>query len=79
MPELTYQEAVSLFEQWGFEIEAGPRADEVTLILETPDSRTYAVHPRHMLPPMAAAILAVRWRNGTVGCWAGDAGLKPSR
>jgi hypothetical protein len=69
MRELTYQEAVSLFEQWGFRVESGPRADEVTLILETPDSRTYTVHPRYMLSSMADAILAVRWRNSAAGCW----------
>ena len=70
MSDLTYQEAVSLFEQWGFEVESGPRADEITLILETSESRTYAVHPRYMLSPMATAILAVRWRTGMAGCWA---------
>jgi hypothetical protein len=69
MGDLTYAEAVSLFEQWGFQIESGPRADEVTLILEAPDSRTCTVHPKSMLPQMAAVILAVRWRNGTAGCW----------
>lgn len=60
---------MSLFEQWGFQVEDGPRADEVTVILGTPDSRTSTVHPRHMLSPIAAAILAVRWRNGAAGCW----------
>ncbi|MBN1922968.1 MAG: hypothetical protein JW892_17100 [Anaerolineae bacterium] len=37
---------------------------EVTLILDTPEGRTYAVHPVELLPQMAASALAVRWRNG---------------
>lgn len=66
MHGLTYSEAVSLFEHWGFQVESGPREGEVTLILETPDSRTCVVHPREMLPQMAAVALVVRWRNGRV-------------
>lgn len=68
MRELSYQEAIHLFEHWGFEVESGPRAGEVTLVLVTPCSRTYAVHPVAMLPRMAEHILAVRWRNGSVAC-----------
>ncbi|NBD35181.1 MAG: hypothetical protein GVY30_04180 [Chloroflexi bacterium] len=68
MSELSYQEAVHLFEHWGFEVTSGPRAGEVTLILVTPCSRTYAVHPAAMLPRMAEHILAVRWRNGSIAC-----------
>ena len=66
MSYLTFEEAVHLFEQWGFEIEAGPRAEEVTLLLRSDESCTYSVQERWMLPPMAEAALAVRWRNGTV-------------
>jgi hypothetical protein len=68
MSDLTYQEAIHLFEQWGFQVESGPRADEVTLILEGPDFRTFTVHPKSVLPQMATVILAVRWRNSTAGC-----------
>ncbi len=64
MEILSYAEAVHLFEQWGFRVESGPRAGEVTLILETPEGRTYAVHPVELLPQMAASALAVRWHNG---------------
>ncbi len=64
MSVFTYSEAVHLFECWGFQVEAGPRAGEVALILETPDSRTYAVYPTQLLPEMATIVLGVRWRNG---------------
>jgi len=63
---LTFEEAVHLFEQWGFEIEAGPRAEEVTLLLRSDESCTYSVQERRMLPQMAEVALAVRWRSGTV-------------
>jgi len=64
MEALSFSEAVRLFEQWGFQVEAGPRAGEVTLILDIPEGRTYAVHPVELLPQMAISALAVRWRNG---------------
>ena len=68
MRDLTYAEAVALFEQWGFRVEAGPRTGEVTVILEAADACTTTVHPQDMLPQMAAVILAMRWRNGSVAC-----------
>lgn len=68
---LTFEEAVHLFEQWGFQVEPGPGEDEVTLILETPESCTHAVQPRRMLPQIAAVSLAVRWENRNVTCWTG--------
>jgi len=64
MEAISFSEAVRLFEQWGFQVELGPRAGEVTLILNTPEGRTYVVHPVELLPPMAMSALAVRWRNG---------------
>lgn len=66
MHELTYEEAVSLFKQWGFEVEPGPRTDEVTLLLKTEDGCTYSVQERAMLTQMAAVTLAVRWRSNRV-------------
>ena len=69
--ELSYQESLHLFETWGFRVEPGPGADEVSLILETPDSCTYTVHPKAVLPEMAALSLAVRWRNQQVVSWTG--------
>lgn len=66
MSSLTFEEAVHLFEQWGFAIEPGPRAGEVTLLLRSDESCTYSVQERRMLPQMAEVALAVRWRNGTV-------------
>ncbi|MBN1260294.1 MAG: hypothetical protein JXB35_06395 [Anaerolineae bacterium] len=66
MSNLTFSEAARLFEQWGFHLEPGPRQGEITLILETPESCTYAVYPTALLPEMASIALEVRWRNGSV-------------
>ena len=66
MSYLTFEEAVHLFEQWGFEVEPGPRAEEVTLLLRSDESCTYSVQERRMLPQMAEVALAVRWRNKQV-------------
>lgn len=63
---LSYAEAVHLFEQWGFRVEAGPRPHEVTLILEGADSRTYLVYDVALLPQIAEVVLQTRWRNGKV-------------
>jgi hypothetical protein len=41
---LSFEDAVRLFKQWGFQVEPGPRPEEVTLILEGPGHRTYAVY-----------------------------------
>jgi hypothetical protein len=60
---MSFEEAVRLFEAWGFRVEPGPQPDEVTLIIDAPDSRTYCVHPAHMLPEIAAVALAVRQRR----------------
>ena len=61
---LSFDSAVALFRQWGFEIEVGPRAGEVTLILEGPDYRTTTVYEASMLPDIAGAAQQVRWQNG---------------
>ncbi len=63
---LTFVDAIKLFREWGFQVEPGPRPEEVTLILEALDHRTYAVHPAQELTQMAAAALQVRWRNGSL-------------
>ena len=65
-PGLDTSDAVKLFKRWGFQVEPGPRPEEVTLILEGPDYRTYSVYEAHMLPQMAAVALKVRWQNGSV-------------
>jgi hypothetical protein len=57
---LSLEDAVQLFKQWGFQVEPGPRPEEVTLIIDAPDHRTYSVHPASMLPHMAAVALRVR-------------------
>ena len=63
---LSFENAVRLFKQWGFQVEPGPRPEEVTLILEGPDCRSYSVQDAHVLPAMAAAALRARWQNGTL-------------
>jgi hypothetical protein len=61
---LSFEGAVRLFKQWGFQVEPGPRSEEVTLILEEPGYRVVSVHDARVLPEMAAAALRVRWQNG---------------
>lgn len=52
---LSFEDAVKLFQQWGFQIEPGPRPEEVALILEGPDYRAYSVRKstRQPTPPAA--------------------------
>jgi hypothetical protein len=63
---LSFEDAVRLFKSWGFQVEPGPSLEEVTLILDTPDHRTYCVHPASSLPQMAAVALRVRFLNGAM-------------
>jgi hypothetical protein len=63
---LSFEGAVRLFKQWGFQVEPGPRPEEVTLILEGPGHRTYAVYEASMLPQIAAVAQRIRWQSGVV-------------
>jgi hypothetical protein len=63
---LSFEDAVRLFKIWGFQVEPGPRPEEVTLILEAPNHQTYCVHPACLLPQMAAIALRVRMQNGAM-------------
>jgi hypothetical protein len=63
---LSFEDAVRLFKQWGFQVEPGPRPEEVTLILEGPGHRTYAVYEASMLPQIATVAQHIRWQNGVV-------------
>jgi len=74
----SFEDAVKLFKQWGFEVEPGPRPEQVTLILEGPDYRTYSVYEARMLPQIAAVALRVRWRNGATALHAGPDGTGTS-
>jgi hypothetical protein len=65
---LSFEDAVRLFKEWGFIVEPGPRPEEVTLLLEGPDYRTYSVTDAHELPELAAAALRIRWQNGMLMC-----------
>jgi len=60
---LSFEGAVRLFKQWGFQVEPGPHPEEVTLILEGPGHRTYVVYEASMLPQIAAVALDIRWQN----------------
>ena len=64
--QLSFEDAVRLFKGWGFQVEPGPHPEEVTLILQGDNYRTYAVHPAKMLPEIAKVALHIRWRNGTM-------------
>jgi hypothetical protein len=74
---LSFEDAVKLFQQWGFQVEPGPRPEEVTLILEGPDYRTYSVYEARMLPQIAAVALQVRWQSGsmTLNTWRDNADI----
>jgi len=61
---LPLEDAIRLFRSWGFQVEPGPRPEEITLILEGPDYRTVSVYDAWMLPQIAAVALRVRWQNG---------------
>lgn len=63
---LSFEDAVKLFKQWGFVVEPGPLFDEVSLIIDEPDHRTYCVYKAEILPQIAAVALRVRWQNGAL-------------
>jgi hypothetical protein len=62
---LSFEEAIQLCKMWGFIVEPGPRPAEVSLILEGPDYRTYAVYEASLLPEIVNAALQVRWQKAT--------------
>jgi len=62
--ELSLEQALELFKGWGFLLEGGPRAGEVTLILEGPTHRSYNVCEPEQLTEMAAAVLRQRLLTG---------------
>ena len=64
--KLSFEKAAQLFKEWGFLVEFGPRASEVTLILDGVSHRTFCVCEPGQLSEMAAAILRVRWQNGAM-------------
>jgi hypothetical protein len=63
---VSFEEAVRLFKEWGFQVEPGPRPGEVTLIIEAPDYRCCTVYDAGMLPQIATVALEVRWQNGSM-------------
>lgn len=63
---ISFEDAVRLFLRWGFQVEPGPRPDQVTLILQGPDHRTYCVYPAGLLTELAATALRVRYCSGAL-------------
>ncbi len=63
---LSFEDAVHLFKSWGFQVDPGPGPEEVTLILNASDHRTYSVCPVDALTQMAIVALRVRLVNGTL-------------
>jgi hypothetical protein len=64
--KMSFQKAAQLFEDWGFRLQPGPRAEEITVILEGPAHRSYLVCHPEQLAEMAAVILRQRLRNHTL-------------
>ena len=64
--KLSFEEAVQLFQGWGFLVERGPRPGEVTLILEGSTHRSCYVCESKKLPEMAISVLRVRWCTGAM-------------
>ena len=63
---LLFEDAIRLFMAWGFQVEPGPRPGEVTLVIDVPDCRTYALHPANLFAQVTAVTLRVRWRNSAM-------------
>ena len=72
--EPSFEDAVKLFKQWGFQVEPGLRTEQVTLIVDGSDYRTYSVYEARMLPQIASVALRVRWQNGATAlrAWQGE-------
>jgi hypothetical protein len=73
---VSFEEAVCLFKEWGFVVEPGPRAGEVTLVIDAPDHRHYTVYDAEMLSGIATVALEVRWQNGSMAAERSDRGCQ---
>jgi len=63
---LPFEDAIKLFMAWGFQVEPGPRPDEVTLIIDALDYPTYTMLPADLFAQVAAVTLRIRWCNGAM-------------
>jgi hypothetical protein len=63
---LSFEKAIRLFKGWGFLVEPGPGAEEVTLVLIKLAHRSSYVYEVAQLPQIAAAVLRVRWNTGAI-------------
>jgi hypothetical protein len=73
---VSFEEAVRLFKEWGFQVEPGPRPGEVTLIIDAPDYRCCTVYDARMVPQIATVALEVRWQNGSMAAVRSDRGYQ---
>lgn len=64
---LPFDKAVQLFETWGFFVEQGPRATEVTIILEGPSHRSFYACELEQVSKMASVILRQRMHVRAMG------------
>ena len=64
--KLSFEQALQLFQRWGFLLERGPRSGEVTLIVEGPPHRSYNVCEPEQLARMATVVLRQRIRTGAM-------------
>jgi hypothetical protein len=62
---LSFERAINLFKDWGFRVEPGPEADEVTLWIDAADHRVCCVYPAELLPEIASISLQVRAKQST--------------
>ena len=53
---LSFEDSVRLFKQWGFQVEPGPRPEQITVILEGSDFRAVSVYDAQILPEIAATV-----------------------
>ncbi len=63
---LSFENAVTVFKARGFRVEPGPTPEEVTLILDAQDHRTYCVYPARVLTELAIIALPFKFMNGTL-------------
>ena len=61
--KLSFEKAVQLFKEWGGLVQQGLRTEEVTLIVEGPNHRSYCVCQPEELAEMATTVLRQRLRE----------------
>lgn len=62
--QLSFNDAIDLFKEWGFRVEPGPLPGEISLIIEDESCRLCTVFDADYLAEIAAFVLKMRWDNG---------------